>query len=147
MLVVSAQLSNTFAYWPSKTVSIVLSFHKGSFRLCCDQQLMQFIAINWNFFYFYCNTLRQLVVAAKSLQCERAFQTTRPSLFLQYCTYPDELASAILRSLSFQEQKRENILRHFPARFYFFLSGDFYSGREPRIQKVESRKPAFRNLH
>ena len=30
---------------------------------------MQFIAINWNFFYFYCNTLSKLLVTVKLYNC------------------------------------------------------------------------------
>ena len=37
-------------------------------------RLTQSVAINWNFFYFHCNSLLQSLVAAESRLCELAFR-------------------------------------------------------------------------
>ena len=36
-------------------------------RFFCNERLMQWVAINWRFLYFYCNTLRLLLVTAELL--------------------------------------------------------------------------------
>ena len=62
-IVKKGQVSQSIFCWSSLR-HYLGTILKGSFRLqqfCCDQKLMQYVAINWKFFNFYCNTQSVLV--------------------------------------------------------------------------------------